>query len=80
MAKKDEQTATDQTLTTPTADAATAQYQYVGDVISSQAIGGQTVTLHPGKVVTLPSGDKVVARLVAQKLLAPYTLRNERHA
>lgn len=57
----------------------TAQYQYVGGVISSQAIGGETVTLHPGKIVTVPVGDPTVARLVAQKLLVPYTVRTERH-
>lgn len=50
-------------------------YQYVGDVISSQAIGGQTVTLAPGKIVTLPSDDPVVARLLKQGRLVPYTLR-----
>jgi hypothetical protein len=79
MAKKDDQAAPDQAAATPAAEAATAQYQYVGDVISNQVIGGQAVLLAPGAIVSVPSGDPVTARLLAQKLLVPYTLRQERH-
>lgn len=80
MAKKDETTPTaDQATAAPTVEAATAQYQYVGDVISNQVIGGQTVMLAPGAIVSLPTADPVTARLLAQQMLAPYTLRTERH-
>lgn len=79
MAKKDDQTAPDQATAAPAAEAATAQYQYVGTVISNQVIGGETVLLAPGAIVTVPSADPVTARLLAQTLLVPYTLRQERH-
>lgn len=47
----------------------TAQYQYVGNVISTQAIGGQAVLLAPGAIVSLASADPVTARLLKQRLL-----------
>ncbi|GEM_PF-6888862 len=63
----------------PAAEAATTQYHYVGATVSFQAIAGVEVKLAPGDIVTLPSADPVVARLLKQRLLVPHTRRVERH-